>query len=174
MTVCPYCGREVNDDFVFCPNCAKRLPQFVSASTPRPSMPMTNVTPMPVRQPALSKKSSKDLALGVVVVLFIIFVLVEFSMLMGTVIIISVILAILVWRSTKLREFTRAVGFGKEKLEKTAKDTEGLIKRSLSTAPSTEEVFVKMAKKLGIVTQGKTREEISQEITQREKKSKEV
>ena len=90
------------------------------------------------------------------------------------IVVILIILAILLWGPAKLPELARSIGLAKREFEKSAKETESLMKTSGSGDVSAEEALLKTAKELGIVTEGKTREQISQEIIQRAKETKEA
>jgi sec-independent protein translocase protein TatA len=90
------------------------------------------------------------------------------------IVIVLIVLAILLWGPAKLPELARSIGLAKREFEKAAKETEGLIKTSGLADASAEEALLKTAKTLGIVTEGKTTEQISQEIIQRAKETKEA
>ncbi len=90
------------------------------------------------------------------------------------IVIVLIVLAILLWGPAKLPELARSIGLAKREFEKAAKETESLIKTSESADASAEEALLKTAKALGIVTEGKTREQISQEIIQKAKETKEA
>jgi len=83
------------------------------------------------------------------------------------IIIVLIILAIILWGPAKLPELARSIGLAKKEFEKASKEAEGLAK-----VTGEEEVLLKTAKELGISTEGKTKEQISQEIIKRAKEAK--
>jgi sec-independent protein translocase protein TatA len=90
-----------------------------------------------------------------------------------------VIVAILLWGPKKLPELARAVGQARKEFEKAQKESEvftkpgGLLSEaSGTTAASGEDTLLKTAKELGISTEGKTKDQISQEIIQKAKEQK--
>ena len=92
-------------------------------------------------------------------------------------IIIVVILAVIfMWGPNKVPEIARAIGEAKREFDKASKETTTLVQQAValpSTSPapasstatptSTDPVIV-AAKSLGIITEGKTKEELAKEI----------
>lgn len=77
-------------------------------------------------------------------------------------VILGVVIVILIWGPSKIPELARAVGRARKEFDDASK---GIVQSS-STLPETaaSDTLVETARKLGINTQGKTREQISDEI----------
>ena len=77
-------------------------------------------------------------------------------------VILGVLVVILIWGPSKIPELARAVGRARKEFD----DASRGIAQSASTQsqPMTSDSLVDTAQKLGINTQGKTREQISDEI----------
>jgi sec-independent protein translocase protein TatA len=69
-----------------------------------------------------------------------------------------IILALLLWGPTKLPELARALGRARREYQKASKEEE-------------EDKLLELARSLGIDTQGKTRDQIAQEVSERLKKA---
>jgi len=87
-------------------------------------------------------------------------------------IIIGVIaVVIFLWGPQKIPELARALGRAKREFDTASKEMTDAV--TTSSAPSTprpktgDELLVETARRLGITTEGKTREQISQEIVAR-------
>ena len=78
---------------------------------------------------------------------------------------VGVLLVVFLWGPQKLPELARSVGLAKKEFEKAAKDVSSgtVATPSPAASPQTDALIV-AANSLGIVTQGKTREEIAREI----------
>ena len=92
-----------------------------------------------------------------------------------------VVIAVLLWGPQKLPELARAVGQARREFEKASKEAEvftkpgGILTGPTSTTPASgEDILLKTAKELGISTEGKTKEQISQEIVERAKETKDT
>ena len=83
-----------------------------------------------------------------------------------------IIVAILLWGPKKLPELARSIGLARKEFEKASKEAETFTKQSLNPPASAEDTLLKTAKELGINTEGKTKEQISQEIVEKAKESK--
>jgi len=72
------------------------------------------------------------------------------------------------WGPNKIPELARALGRAKSEYNKAASEIEKLAKESMnpveSADPSSSDMIIEVAHQLGIVTEGKTREEIADEI----------
>jgi sec-independent protein translocase protein TatA len=77
--------------------------------------------------------------------------------------ILGVLAVILIWGPQKIPELARSIGKARKEFDDASK---GLVQpiSSPSTAASTPDSLIDTAQKLGISTQGKTRQEISDEI----------
>ena len=74
-------------------------------------------------------------------------------------IVLAIIVVLFVWGPSKLPEFARSIGLARKEIEKAYKEA------SSPTTPAPEkDVLIETAKKLGISTEGKTKEQISEEI----------
>jgi sec-independent protein translocase protein TatA len=81
---------------------------------------------------------------------------------------VGVLLVVFLWGPQKLPELARSVGLAKKEFEKAAKETAsaGTVPANPQPTPSNDALIV-AANSLGIVTQGKTKEEIAREISDR-------
>jgi len=79
------------------------------------------------------------------------------------IIVIVLIVVIFLWGPQKLPELARSIGLAKREFEKSSKGIEDEIKKSSTT----DERIIEIAKNLGIKTEGKTREQIIQEILEK-------
>lgn len=77
--------------------------------------------------------------------------------------ILGVLAVILIWGPQKIPELARSIGKARKEFDDASK---GLVQpmSSSSTTTSTPDSLIDTAQKLGISTQGKTRQEISDEI----------
>jgi sec-independent protein translocase protein TatA len=78
-----------------------------------------------------------------------------------------IVIAIFLWGPQKLPELARGLGRAKKEFENASKEVEGSmtgIGQSASVPKSADQVLLETARQLGISTEGKTREQISQEI----------
>jgi sec-independent protein translocase protein TatA len=84
------------------------------------------------------------------------------------VVIVGALLTFLLWGPNKIPELARALGRARSEYNKAASEIEKLAKESMkpveATDPSTSDMIIEVAHQLGIVTEGKTREEIADEI----------
>ncbi|MER3601603.1 MAG: twin-arginine translocase TatA/TatE family subunit [Nitrososphaerota archaeon] len=69
-----------------------------------------------------------------------------------------IVIALLLWGPTKLPELARALGRARREYQKASQEEE-------------EDKLLQLAKSLGIATEGKTREQIAQEVSERLKKA---
>jgi sec-independent protein translocase protein TatA len=78
---------------------------------------------------------------------------------------IGVLLVVFLWGPQKLPELARSVGLAKKEFEKAAKEVSSTTTAATNPAPNAEaDALIVAANSLGIVTQGKTKEEIAREI----------
>lgn len=87
-----------------------------------------------------------------------------------------VVIVIILWGPSKIPEFARSVGRAKKELEVAKKGwenpTDALLQSFSQPAPTqvqpfAEDILTQTARRLGIVTEGKTREQIANEIVAR-------
>jgi len=97
------------------------------------------------------------------------------------IIIAIIIIVLLLWGPSKLPKIARSLGEAKKEFQKAMREAEEIkeeargvvseIKEIPSARPSTtEDKLIEVAKALGIETEGKTRDQIAQEILERTKK----
>ena len=82
------------------------------------------------------------------------------------IIIVLILAALILWGPKKLPELARSIGEAKQEFEKATK-TSTISKKEKK--PSGDDTLIKTAKKLGISTEGKTKEQISKEIVEKVK-----
>ena len=78
-----------------------------------------------------------------------------------------IVIAIFLWGPQKLPELARGLGRAKKEFENASKEVGESMTgtgQSPSTPKSADQVLLETARQLGISTEGKTREQISQEI----------
>ncbi len=83
-----------------------------------------------------------------------------------------IVIVIFLWGPGKIPELARALGRAKKEFEDASKEVESSFTGTTSTAtaqptpaPKTgDQILIETARKMGIPTEGKTREQISQEI----------
>jgi len=93
------------------------------------------------------------------------------------VVILAIIAVLILWGPKKLPEIARAIGEAKREFQKASKELQEIPKELVNpepssatvTRPSSDDVLIMTAKKLGITTEGKTKEQISQEIVEKVK-----
>ncbi len=77
-------------------------------------------------------------------------------------VILGVLVVILIWGPSKIPELARAVGRARKEFDDASK---GIVQPSSAPTPAAaSDPLVETARKLGINTQGKTREQISDDI----------
>lgn len=85
------------------------------------------------------------------------------------ILILGVVAVILIWGPSKIPELARSLGRARKEFDDASHGLAGQI-TSPSTSTSTPDSLVDTAQRLGISTQGKTRQEISDEIVRQAKK----
>ena len=87
-----------------------------------------------------------------------------------------IVIVVLLWGPKKIPEFARSLGRARKEFENAKKEMENptgavasVVTGSSPPAPSADEVLLQTARRLGIVTEGKTKEQISEEIVARAK-----
>jgi sec-independent protein translocase protein TatA len=86
-------------------------------------------------------------------------------------IIIGVIaVVIFLWGPQKIPELAKALGRAKGEFDKASKEFQSTASQTASQVPkSADQILLETARELGISTEGKTREQISQEIVAKAK-----
>jgi len=80
-------------------------------------------------------------------------------------VIVAILIIVFLWGPQKLPEMARSIGEAKREFEKAAKEDTSAPYRSSVTNQDTPDPLIVAAKSLGILTEGKTREEIAKEIS---------
>ncbi|MGA2461148.1 MAG: twin-arginine translocase TatA/TatE family subunit [Candidatus Bathyarchaeia archaeon] len=86
--------------------------------------------------------------------------------------VVAILVILFIWGPQKLPEMARSIGLAKREFEKATKEMTTLA-TAATTAPSTsaastqQDPLIVAAKSLGITTEGKTKEELANEIAQR-------
>jgi sec-independent protein translocase protein TatA len=77
-----------------------------------------------------------------------------------------IVVVIFLWGPQKIPELARALGRARKEFEQGSKELEGAVTGGLQppAAKSSDQILIETARALGITTEGKTREQISQEI----------
>ena len=88
-----------------------------------------------------------------------------------------VVIVIFLWGPSKIPELARSIGRARKEFDTAKKEFENPTETLLNAAtqappqrpvqPSADDVLIQTARKLGIVTEGKTREQIANEIVAR-------
>ena len=81
------------------------------------------------------------------------------------IVIAAVIIIFFLWGPSKIPQLARSLGQVRKEYEKGSKGSSPGEEKSATIAP--QDALIDTAKKLGIATEGKTRDEISQEIVQK-------
>ena len=86
--------------------------------------------------------------------------------------ILIIAIVIILWGPQKIPELARALGRAKGEFDRAQKEFEEAAKVELERPlESDDDALIEAAKKLGIKTEGKTKEQIAQEIVEKAKKS---
>ncbi len=80
-----------------------------------------------------------------------------------------IVVALLLWGPSKLPEIARSIGKARTEFQKAQKEAESYVKENTTVPATDDEILVRTAKELGIVTEGKTKEQISHEIVEKSK-----
>ncbi|MGA8903493.1 MAG: twin-arginine translocase TatA/TatE family subunit [Candidatus Bathyarchaeia archaeon] len=80
-------------------------------------------------------------------------------------IVVAILLVVFLWGPQKLPELARSIGLAKKEFEKAAKEVSSST--TTGTTETSPDPLITAAKNLGIVTEGKTKEEIAREIADR-------
>lgn len=81
--------------------------------------------------------------------------------------VLGVVLIVFLWGPNKLPEIARSIGQARKEFEKATREVSSpVVTNTLNAQPVTDPLIV-AARSLGIITQGKTKEEITKEITEK-------
>ena len=80
-------------------------------------------------------------------------------------VVVAILLVVFLWGPQKLPELARSIGLAKKEFEKAAKEV--TASTTTGTSETSPDPLITAAKNLGIVTEGKTKEEIAREIADR-------
>ena len=83
-------------------------------------------------------------------------------------VVVAILLVIFLWGPQKLPELARSIGLAKKEFDKAAKEISNPV--ASSPAESTTDPLIVAARSLGISTEGKTKEQIAKEITEKNPK----
>jgi len=86
-----------------------------------------------------------------------------------------IVLALIIWGPSKIPELARALGRAKKEYVRASTELENEINKitelpSSSSASTSDDKLIEIAKSLGISTEGKTRDQIAKEIIEKAKK----
>jgi len=75
----------------------------------------------------------------------------------------------MLWGPKKIPELARAIGQARGEFERASREAIRPVSEAMevSSQPSSDEILIETAKKLGINTKGKTKEQISREIIEK-------
>jgi sec-independent protein translocase protein TatA len=87
------------------------------------------------------------------------------------IIVVAILVVLFIWGPQKLPEMARSIALAKREFEKATKEmttlaTTATTAPSTSTASTQQDPLIVAAKSLGITTEGKTKEELANEIAQ--------
>jgi len=78
-----------------------------------------------------------------------------------------VLVVIFLWGPQKIPEIARAIGRARREFEQASREISAGISSEVQTPKSGDQLLLETARRLGISTDGKTREEISDEIVRK-------
>ncbi len=86
------------------------------------------------------------------------------------IVVLAIVAALILWGPKKLPELARSIGEARKEFQKASKEVTQPLSTTV-TEQSSDDLLIETARKLGIATEGKTREQISQEIVEKSKAS---
>jgi len=86
------------------------------------------------------------------------------------IVIVAVIIMFFLWGPTKIPQLARSIGQVRKEFERGSKESSPGEEKTAASGP--QDALIDTAKKLGITTEGKTKDEISKEIVQKANTSK--
>ena len=91
--------------------------------------------------------------------------------------VVAVLAIVFVWGPEKVPDIARAIGQAKREFDKASRETTSIVQQAMAlppattapaspttSAPTSTDPLIVAAKSLGIITQGKTKEELAKEI----------
>ncbi len=85
-------------------------------------------------------------------------------------IVVGVLLVVFLWGPQKLPELARSIGLAKKEFDKAVKESTTQTAGANPPSPTGTDPLVSAARNLGIVTEGKTKDEIAREIAEKTSK----
>jgi len=79
-------------------------------------------------------------------------------------IVLGILLVVFLWGPQKLPELARSIGLAKKEFDKATKEASSAVTTASTSTPPATDPLITAAKNLGILTEGKTKEEIAKEI----------
>ena len=86
------------------------------------------------------------------------------------IVVVGILVVVFLWGPNKIPELARSIGQARREFEKAQKELTTLPSEERTptpTAPAPDDTLISTAKKLGITTEGKTRDAISKEIIEK-------
>ena len=88
------------------------------------------------------------------------------------IVIAGVLVVFFLWGPNKIPQLARAIGQARREFDRASKELTSPLEEKPAAVTSADDALIDTAKKLGIATEGKTRDEISREIVQKASASK--
>ena len=80
-----------------------------------------------------------------------------------------IVVVVILWGPKKIPELARSIGIARREFTRSSKESANPTAGQLTAANAPDQTLIDTARKLGIDTEGKTREQISDEIVNRVK-----
>ena len=81
----------------------------------------------------------------------------------------AIVVVVLLWGPKKIPELARSIGIARREFSQASKESANPTTEPLTAANAPDQTLIETARKLGIDTEGKTRQQISDEIVNRVK-----
>jgi sec-independent protein translocase protein TatA len=88
------------------------------------------------------------------------------------IVVVGVLVVFFLWGPSKIPQLAKAIGQARREFDKASKELTTLPGEEKPASTSADDALIDTAKKLGITTEGKTRDEVSKEIVQKASASK--